>query len=201
MPVQLIASPVTLPLADCSARAGSPANDFAGKRLDITDLLVTHPKATFLLRVAGPSMQEHGIDDGDIVVVDRELRARDGSIVVAVVERELVIRVQLGQQVGIGAARHGLPVAQRQVGGLPLRAVGGLVLRLLAVSVPAGLASWFVVTWIDRALGFGWTTALIALAAGATVFGVVLLVATRLVRIAEIDALLARGVGLIRRRS
>lgn len=92
MPVQLIASPVTLPLADRSARAGSPANDFAGKRLDITDLLVTHPKATFLLRVAGPSMQEHGIDDGDIVVVDRELRARDGSIVVAVVERELVIR-------------------------------------------------------------------------------------------------------------
>lgn len=89
MPVQLIASPVTLPLADRSARAGSPANDFAGKRLDITDLLVTHPKATFLLRVAGPSMQEHGIDDGDIVVVDRELRARDASIVVAVVEREL----------------------------------------------------------------------------------------------------------------
>jgi DNA polymerase V len=96
MPVQLIASPVTLPLADRSARAGSPANDFAGKRLDITDLLVTHPKATFLLRVAGPSMQEHGIDDGDIVVVDRELRARDGSIVVALVERELVIRVLEG---------------------------------------------------------------------------------------------------------
>ena len=92
MPVQLIASPVTMPLADCSLRAGSPSNDFAGKRLDITDLLVTHPKATFLLRVAGPSMQEHGIDDGDIVVVDRELSARDGSIVVAVVERELVIR-------------------------------------------------------------------------------------------------------------
>ena len=93
MPVQLIASPVTLPLADRSARTGSPANDFAGKRLDVADLLVTHPKATFVLRVAGPSMQEHGIDDGDIVVVDRELRARDGSIVVAVVERELVIRV------------------------------------------------------------------------------------------------------------
>ena len=93
MPVQLIASPVTLPLADRSALAGSPANDFAGKRLDITDLLVTHSKATFVLRVAGPSMQEHGIDDGDIVVVDRELPARDGSIVVAVVDRELVIRV------------------------------------------------------------------------------------------------------------
>ena len=96
MPVQLIASPVTLPLADCSLRACSPSNDFAGKRLDITDLLVTHPKATFLLRVAGPSMQEHGIDDGDIVVVDRELRARNGSIVVALVERELVIRVLEG---------------------------------------------------------------------------------------------------------
>lgn len=113
-----------------------------------------------------------------------------------------VATICLGQTLGnTMAAAVFLIVAQRQVGGLPLRAVGGLVLRLLAVSVPAGLASWFVVTWIDRALGFGWTTALIALAAGATVFGVVLLVATRLVRIAEIDALLARGVGLIRRRS
>lgn len=109
MPVQLIASPVSLPLADRSARTGSPANDFAGKRLDITDLLVTHSKATFVLRVAGPSMQEHGIDDGDIVVVDRELRARDGSIVVAVVERELVIRLLDNSEGGTCKLKAGAP--------------------------------------------------------------------------------------------
>lgn len=81
-------SPVALPLTDYNARAGfaSPAEDFSGKRLDIAELLVERPQATFLLRVARPSMREYGIDDGDVIVLDRMLRARDGSIVVAVVD-------------------------------------------------------------------------------------------------------------------
>lgn len=95
MPVQLTASPVALPLADCSVRAGfpSPAEDFSGKRLDIAELLIEHPQATFLLRVAGPSMHEYGIDDGDIIVVDRALRARHGSIVVAVLDNDFTVKV------------------------------------------------------------------------------------------------------------
>lgn len=94
-PVQLTASPVALPLADCSVRAGlpSPAEDFSGKRLDIATLLVEHPQATFLLRVAGPSMREYGIDDGDMIVVDRVLRTRHGSIVVAVIDSEFTVRI------------------------------------------------------------------------------------------------------------
>jgi len=95
MPVQLIASPVALPLADCSVRAGfpSPAEDFSGKRLDIAELLVEHPQATFLLRVAGPSMREYGIDDGDMIVVDRALHPRHGSIVVAVIDSDFTVKV------------------------------------------------------------------------------------------------------------
>ncbi|MEN2388575.1 MULTISPECIES: translesion error-prone DNA polymerase V autoproteolytic subunit [unclassified Comamonas] len=95
MPVQLTASPVALPLADCSVRAGfpSPAEDFSGKRLDIAELLVEHPQATFLLRVAGPSMREYGIDDGDMIVVDRALRPRHGSIVVAVIDSDFTVKV------------------------------------------------------------------------------------------------------------
>ena len=81
-------------MADCSVRAGfpSPAEDFSGKRLDIADLLVEHPQATFLLRVAGPSMCEYGIDDGDLIVVDRALRAKHGSIVVAVIDNEFTVK-------------------------------------------------------------------------------------------------------------
>ena len=95
MPVQLTATPVVLPLADCSVRAGfpSPAEDFSGKRLDITELLVEHPQATYLLRVAGPSMREYGIDDGDLIVVDRALRARHGSIVVALLDNDFTVKV------------------------------------------------------------------------------------------------------------
>ena len=61
-------------------------------RLDLGALLVEHPQATFLLRVAGPSMRELGIDDGDLVVVDRALQARHGQIVVAVIEGEFTIK-------------------------------------------------------------------------------------------------------------
>lgn len=71
----------------------SPADDFAGKRLDIASLLIEHSQATFLLRVAGPSMREYGIDDGDIILVDRALGARHGSIVVAVLDNEFTVKV------------------------------------------------------------------------------------------------------------
>lgn len=83
-----------LPLADCSVRAGfpSPAEDFTGKRLDLSSMLVEHPQATFFLRVAGTSMVEHGIGDGDMIVVDRSIQARHGHIVVAVIEGEFTVK-------------------------------------------------------------------------------------------------------------
>ena len=73
LPVPMTATPMELPLADCSVRAGfpSPAEDFSGKRLDLSTMLVEHPLATYFLRVAGASMQEYGISDGDLIVVDR----------------------------------------------------------------------------------------------------------------------------------
>ena len=83
-----------LPLADCSVRAGfpSPAEDFTGKRLDLSSMLVEHPQATFVLRVAGASMVEHGIGDGDMIVVDRSIQARHGHIVVAVIEGQFTVK-------------------------------------------------------------------------------------------------------------
>ncbi|MEB5964561.1 MULTISPECIES: LexA family protein [Comamonas] len=110
MPVPLTASPVALPLVDSGMPAGMPAaaNDFAGKCLNVAELLVEHPHATFVLRVAGPSMQEYGIDDGDIVVVDRALRARDGSVVVALVDSDFTIRV-LDSDGGTCKLRAGSP--------------------------------------------------------------------------------------------
>ncbi|MEG0414291.1 MAG: S24 family peptidase, partial [Comamonas sp.] len=81
---------MSLPLLDCVVRAGnpSPAQDFSGKQLDISAMLVDHPQATYFLRVAGPSMQEFGIADGDLIVVDRAIQARHGHIVVAIVDSE-----------------------------------------------------------------------------------------------------------------
>lgn len=94
LPEQIVASPMHLPLADCAVRAGfpSPAEDFSGKRLDISALLVEHPQATFLLRVAGPSMREYGIDDGDLIVVDRAIQPRHAHIVVAIIDGEFTVK-------------------------------------------------------------------------------------------------------------
>lgn len=93
-PVPVTASLMSLVLADSSVRAGfpSPAEDFGGKRLDLSEMLIEHPQATFLMRVAGSSVTEYGIDDGDLIVVDRAMRPRHGQIVVAVVDTEFTVK-------------------------------------------------------------------------------------------------------------
>lgn len=77
-----------LPFPGHTVPAGfpSPAEDFNTKRIDLIEQLITHPQATFLLRVAGPSMIEAGILDGDVVVVNRALRPAHMDIVVAVLD-------------------------------------------------------------------------------------------------------------------
>lgn len=110
VPVPISASPMLLQQPNCAVRAGfpSPAEDFSGKRLDLSTMLVEHPQATYLLRVAGPSMQEYGIADGDIIVVDRAVQARHGHIVVAVVDNEFTVKY-LYQAGGVVRLKAGNP--------------------------------------------------------------------------------------------
>jgi DNA polymerase V len=93
-PQLLATAPLVLPMPEACVRAGipSPAEDFTVNRLDLTQILVTHPQATFLLRVAGVSMREAGIDDGDTLVVDRAIKPRHGHVVVAVVDGEFTVK-------------------------------------------------------------------------------------------------------------
>ena len=60
--------------------------------LDLNELLVHRPAATFFVRAAGDSMTGAGIRPGDILVVDRSLEARDGSIVIACVDNEFTVK-------------------------------------------------------------------------------------------------------------
>lgn len=86
--------PLALPIFDGGVPAGfpSPAEDYAEGRLDLNDFLVEHEAATFYVRVKGHSMSGAGILDGDIIAVDRALEARDGDIVLAVVDGELTVK-------------------------------------------------------------------------------------------------------------
>jgi DNA polymerase V len=78
-------APLPLPMVQGTVRAGfpSPADDFAVKRHDLNDLLITHPAATFFWRVRGTSMHGAGISDGDILIVNRALDAKHGDKLVA----------------------------------------------------------------------------------------------------------------------
>lgn len=87
-PVPISLLPLILPLVGDRVQAGfpSPAEDFHCKRIDLTEQLVQHPQATFLLRVRGDSMKEAAIFDGDVLVVDRAIRPVHRHIVVAVLD-------------------------------------------------------------------------------------------------------------------
>lgn len=71
---------------------GSPSGDSGVTRLDLNDILVRNPQASFLMRVAGTSMRDAGIDDGDLVLIDRAVAPANGHVVIAVVEQEFVCR-------------------------------------------------------------------------------------------------------------
>nr|BDH38372.1 translesion error-prone DNA polymerase V autoproteolytic subunit [Acidovorax sp. SUPP3334] len=85
---------MVLPLVGDTVRAGfpSPAEDFLVQRIDLLRELVRHPQATFLVRVAGLSMTEHGIHDGDTLVVDKAIKPHHGHIVIAVVDSEFTCK-------------------------------------------------------------------------------------------------------------
>ncbi|WP_082680340.1 LexA family protein [Paucibacter sp. KCTC 42545] len=77
-----------------SVQAGfpSPAEDHGVERIDLNKELIKHPQATFMMRVRGASMREAGIDDGDVVLVDRAIKPSHGHVVVAVVDGEFTVK-------------------------------------------------------------------------------------------------------------
>ena len=62
------------------------------KLMDLNDYLVRNPSDTFLIRVNGKSMKNAGIDNGDLLLVDRSLKPENKNIVVASVNRHIVVK-------------------------------------------------------------------------------------------------------------
>jgi DNA polymerase V len=91
---------------------GSPADDSGFGRLDLNDVLIRHAQATFLMRVAGASMRDVGIDDGDLVLVDRAIHPVHDHVVIALVDDGFVCRrlvVQPPQAARLCAADTSVP--------------------------------------------------------------------------------------------
>lgn len=70
----------------------SPAQDYIEKTLDLNELCIRHPAATFFVRVEGESMTGAGIFPNDILVVDRSLEAKHGDIVIASLDNEMTVK-------------------------------------------------------------------------------------------------------------
>lgn len=79
---------------DTVIKAGfpSPAQDYISGTIDLNRELIRHRETTFLARVSGNSLQEAGICDGDIVIIDKSLEAKNGDFVVAFIDGEFTLK-------------------------------------------------------------------------------------------------------------
>ncbi len=83
-----------LPLYLSPIPAGFPVNvsDDVATRVDLHTYVVRNPASTFFLKATGLPMVGAGINDGDLLVVDRSLPAENNRIVIAAVEGELTVK-------------------------------------------------------------------------------------------------------------
>lgn len=79
----------------------SPAEQYIESPLDLNELLVKKPAATFFVRAAGDSMTGVGIRSSDILVVDRSIEAHDGAIVIAAVDNEFTVKTLRSDECGV----------------------------------------------------------------------------------------------------
>ncbi len=84
--------PLPLFISKVSAGFPSPAEDYIEKNLDLNELLVTHPAATFFIRVSGNSMIGANIHDQDILIVDRSIEPKNNKIVIAAIDGNLTVK-------------------------------------------------------------------------------------------------------------
>ena len=75
-----------------SAGFPSPADDFKELRISIDQEVVRNEEATFYARVSGESMQGAGLDDGDLLVIDRSIEPKNGKIAVCCIDGEFTVK-------------------------------------------------------------------------------------------------------------
>lgn len=89
-----ISSTLPLQFADGGIRAGfpSPAQDYMEQAIDLNKELIRHPASTFYGRVVGNSMSGEGIDEGDILVIDKSQELIDGDLAVCFINGEFTVK-------------------------------------------------------------------------------------------------------------
>ena len=70
----------------------SPASDYLEGEIDLNRYLITNPPATFIVKSQGNCMLQAGIHSGDLLVVDRSIKPKNNSIVIASIDGELTVK-------------------------------------------------------------------------------------------------------------
>ena len=85
---------LALPLVDGGIAAGfpSPAQDYIDLKIDLNKELIANPLSTFYGRVKGASMQDAGIVEGDILVIDKSIEPQDGDTAVCYIDGEFTLK-------------------------------------------------------------------------------------------------------------
>jgi DNA polymerase V len=117
-----------------SAGFPSPADDFKEIRISLDENLVRNKEATFYARVSGESMMGAGLDDGDLLVIDRSLEPKDGKIAVCFIDGEFTVK-RLKISVGV---LYLMPANTRY--------------KPIAVNEENTLLIWGVVTYVIKAM-------------------------------------------------
>ena len=89
-----ISSSLPLPYAEEGIKAGfpSPAQDYMDIAIDLNKELIKHPSSTFYGRVKGDSMRDEGIEDGDVLVIDKSLEFQNDDLAVCFVDGEFNVK-------------------------------------------------------------------------------------------------------------
>ena len=104
----------------------SPAEQYVERPLDLNELLVARPAATYFVRAEGDSMEGAGIRPGDLLVVDRSMEAEDGSVVIACVDGEFTVKT-------LRKGRGGLRLEAANPAYKPIRFAGEMELQVFGV--------------------------------------------------------------------
>lgn len=113
---------------------GAAADDYAERGIDLNEQLVKNKPATFFMRVNSNSMVDEGIHQGDVVIVDRSVEAKNGKVVIAVLDGEMLIR-----KLEISNYKKRLLPATKK-------------LSAIEISESSSFAIWGVVTYVIHSL-------------------------------------------------
>ncbi|MCE0496233.1 LexA family protein [Vibrio salinus] len=105
----------------------SPAGEYTQLRINLDELLIEHPSATFIGQASGESMQGIGIFDGDLLIVDRHVSVQNQDVIVANYNGEFVCKmIDLTHRLLLSANEAMPPV---RIGCQDIFSIEGVVIR------------------------------------------------------------------------